>query len=286
MRNIFLLLIIIILASCQKEIDMDYHEVEPLLAIEGRVTNEGVYVLITRTRSMDDPDKGRGIDGATVTVSSDDAEERLVYDATDGRYHSPSGMKGVAGRAYRLKVTLDGRDYEAASVMPQQAAIVSTQFVWQPVLDNGVLMYEMWATDAEPDVRNYFLYRMERRATDPKVRQKQGSDAYRRSTFDDRGSMDGRIYRDIMCLNEEMMDGRDIEDDQLKQVVFDGDTIMLELMAIDRPTFEYYQSLSIGQRMGSNPKTNISGGCLGYFTAGNISRADTVVYYQDSIIRR
>lgn len=286
MRNIFLLLIIIILASCQKEIDMDYHEVEPLLAIEGRVTNEGVYVLITRTRSMDDPDKGRGIDGATVTVSSDDAEERLVYDATDGRYHSPSGMKGVAGRTYRLKVTLDGRDYEAASVMPQQAAIVSTQFVWQPVLDNGVLMYEMWATDAEPDVRNYFLYRMERRATDPKVRQKQGSDAYRRSTFDDRGSMDGRIYRDIMCLNEEMMDGRDIEDDQLKQVVFDGDTIMLELMAIDRPTFEYYQSLSIGQRMGSNPKTNISGGCLGYFTAGNISRADTVVYYQDSIIRR
>jgi hypothetical protein len=192
----------------------------------------------------------------------------------------------VPGRTYRLDVTLDGHQYAASSTMPRQAPIVSTQFIWHSLLDNGMLMYEMWASDPEPDVRNYYWYRVDRRAKDPKVRQKQGTDAYRWSSFDDRGAINARIYRDIMCVNEEMMDGQDIEDDQLKSILFDGDTITLQLMTIDRAMFEYYQSLSVGQRMGANPISNISGGCLGYFAAGSVSHADTVIYNKNIILRK
>lgn len=235
---------------------------------------------------MNDSVKGRGIGGAVVTISSEDGTEQLVYDARDGYYRPASGMKGVPGRTYRLDVTLDGHQYAASSTMPRQAPIVSTQFIWQSLLDNGMLMYEMWASDPEPDVRNYYWYRVDRRAKDPKVRQKQGTDAYRWSSFDDRGAINARIYRDIMCVNEEMMDGQDIEDDQLKSILFDGDTITLQLMTIDRAMFEYYQSLSVGQRMGANPISNISGGCLGYFAAGSVSHADTVIYNKNIILRK
>lgn len=286
MRNLYILLLLLLTLSCQKEIELDYRDIEPVVSIEGRVTNEQVYVLITRTRSMNDSVKGRGIGGAVVTISSEDGTEQLVYDARDGYYRPASGMKGVPGRTYRLDVTLDGHQYAASSTMPRQAPIVSTQFIWQSLLDNGMLMYEMWATDPEPDVRNYYWYRVDRRAKDPKVRQKQGTDAYRWSSFDDRGAINARIYRDIMCVNEEMMDGQDIEDDQLKSILFDGDTITLQLMTIDRAMFEYYQSLSVGQRMGANPISNISGGCLGYFAAGSVSHADTVIYNKNIILRK
>lgn len=286
MRNLYTLLLLLLTLSCQKEIELDYRDIEPVVSIEGRVTNEQVYVLITRTRSMNDSVKGRGIGGAVVTISSEDGTEQLVYDARDGYYRPASGMKGVPGRTYRLDVTLDGHQYAASSTMPRQAPIVSTQFIWQSLLDNGMLMYEMWATDPEPDVRNYYWYRVDRRAKDPKVRQKQGTDAYRWSSFDDRGAINARIYRDIMCVNEEMMDGQDIEDDQLKSILFDGDTITLQLMTIDRAMFEYYQSLSVGQRMGANPISNISGGCLGYFAAGSVSHADTVIYNKNIILRK
>lgn len=286
MRNLYILLLLLLTLSCQKEIELDYRDIEPVVSIEGRVTNEQVYVLITRTRSMNDSVKGRGIGGAVVTISSEDGTEQLVYDARDGYYRPASGMKGIPGRTYRLDVTLDGHQYAASSTMPRQAPIVSTQFIWQSLLDNGMLMYEMWASDPEPDVRNYYWYRVDRRAKDPKVRQKQGTDAYRWSSFDDRGAINARIYRDIMCVNEEMMDGQDIEDDQLKSILFDGDTITLQLMTIDRAMFEYYQSLSVGQRMGANPISNISGGCLGYFAAGSVSHADTVIYNKNIILRK
>lgn len=286
MRNLYILLLLLLTLSCQKEIELDYRDIEPVVSIEGRVTNEQVYVLITRTRSMNDSVKGRGIGGAVVTISSEDGTEQLVYDVRDGYYRPASGMKGMPGRTYRLDVTLDGHQYAASSTMPRQASIVSTQFIWQPLLDNGMLMYEMWATDPEPDVRNYYWYRVDRRAKDPKVRQKQGTDAYRWSSFDDRGAINARIYRDIMCVNEEMMDGQNIEDDQLKSILFDGDTITLQLMTIDRAMFEYYQSLSVGQRMGANPISNISGGCLGYFAAGSVSHADTVIYNKNIILRK
>lgn len=286
MRNLYILLLLLLTLSCQKEIELDYRDIEPVVSIEGRVTNEQVYVLITRTRSMNDSVKSRGIGGAVVTISSEDGTEQLVYDARDGYYRPASGMKGVPGRTYRLDVTLDGHQYAASSTMPRQAPIVSTQFIWQSLLDNGMLMYEMWASDPEPDMRNYYWYRVDRRAKDPKVRQKQGTDAYRWSSFDDRGAINARIYRDIMCVNEEMMDGQDIEDDQLKSILFDGDTITLQLMTIDRAMFEYYQSLSVGQRMGANPISNISGGCLGYFAAGSVSHADTVIYNKNIILRK
>jgi hypothetical protein len=134
----------------------------------------------------------------------------------------------------------------------------------------------MWATDPEPDVRNFYWYRMERHSVNADARRKQGNDPYRWNVFDDRGSRDGRIYRDIHCMMDVSEDEPD--EDNLKSVLFEGDTITFQLMTIDRPTFDYYQSLSTGQRMGANPISNIKGGCQGYFVAGNVTRSDTLYY--------
>ena len=44
MRNTtIIILLLAFLASCEKEISIDYHEVEPMVVIEGRVTTSVVY---------------------------------------------------------------------------------------------------------------------------------------------------------------------------------------------------------------------------------------------------
>ena len=275
-RNLYILTILLLTVSCQKEIDLDYNEIDPVVCIEGRVTNEQMYVLVTRSRSMEDPVHNLGIQGATVTISTPDRSEQLVYDPRDGYYHSPTGWKGEVGQTYTMQVTLNGQQYEAVSTMPPAAPIESTQFVWQPVMKNKLLIFTVWATDPEPDVHNFYWYRMERRSVNPDARRKQGNNTYRWNVFDDRGSRDARIYRDIHCMMDKSEDEPD--EDNLKSVLFEGDTITFQLMTIDRPTFDYYQSLSTGQRMGANPISNIKGGCMGYFVAGNVTRSDTLYY--------
>ena len=45
----------------------------------------------------------------------------------------------------------------------------------------------------------------------------------------------------------------------------------------------YFRTLNSGQGGGANPISNITGGCLGYFTAASISRSDTLIYHPEEV---
>ena len=271
-----ILCVLVTLTACKKEIDMDYREVAPLVMIEGRVTNEGISVLITQTRNMNDSVRGKGLAGADVYIESEGVSEKLQYDASSGYYLSPSGMKGQTGKTYRMMADFKGNHYEASSTMPPLAVITSTQFKWQPILNDRMLFFCFQATDPQPDQLNYYWSRMDRKTTNPWLLEHANlSEAYRWTVFDNRGAVPGILLRDIMCMSEKKAEKN--EEDDRRQLLYDGDTVTLTLMTIDRSTYEYFKSLQSGQRGGANPQSNITGGCLGYFTAGNISRANPIV---------
>ena len=271
-----ILAVLVAITSCKKEIEMDYREVAPLVMIEGRVTNEGITVLITQTRNMNDSVRGKGLAGADVYIETDGVSEKLLYDPSSGYYLSPSGMKGQTGKTYRMTADFAGNRYEASSTMPPAAVITSTQFKWLDFMNDRMLFFCFQATDPQPDQLNYYWCRMDRKTTNPWLLEHANlSEAYRWTVFDNRGAVPGFILRDIMCMSEKKAE-KDEEDDR-RQLLYDGDIVTLTLMTIDRSTFEYFKSLQSGQRGGANPKSNIAGGCLGYFTAGNVSRANPVV---------
>lgn len=279
-KFLYLIIYILALTGCEREIDIAYHEMEPMVMIEGRVTNEGTEVLITKSRSMTDSVKGRGLPEAEVIVSSEGAEEHLSFDAATGYYRSD--LQGVPRQTYRLSVVFEGKHYEATSYMYPPAPFISTEFLWQPIMQERLLAYEMWSVDPEPDVRNYFWYRMDRISHHTHFKDKPVTDAYRWNVFDDRGCPPGVIYHDIMCMSEQMAE--DDEQEDWNDILYEGDTITLRLMTIDQPTYDYFHSLMMGQRSGANPLGNISGdACLGYFTAAYITHADTVVFRYDLV---
>ena len=268
------------MTACEKEISFDYDEVEPLVMIEGRVTNEGTEVLISRTRSVYDPVKPKGLRGAEVVVSTDAEQERLTYDEATGYYRSP--LKGRPGTTYRLTVELEGRHYEATSLLYPPAPLTGAEFLWQSINQERMLAYELWAKDPQPDVRNYYWYRVDRTSLHPHFANRTTREAYRWNVFDDRGCPPGLVVRDVLCMSE-----RTAEDDEKEDwddILYEGDTVTLRLMVIDRATYDYLHSLRTGQRNGANPAGNISGdNCLGYFTAASVTHADTLVFSYDAI---
>ena len=277
-KSILALLLLLYLSSCEKDIDIDYPTSAPLTTIEGQVTNEGMDVAITRTRPVEEPLPSPGIPGAQVTITSGNTTEMLTYDPVTGHYHSST--PGIPGETYRLDIDFEGTHYESSSTMPSPTAIISTAFVWQNILDERLLAFEVWAKDPEPETRNYYWYRMDRRSAHPHGKAKQTTGAYRWNVFDDRGNPPGRIYRDIICMTEKMAE--EDEEEQWDRILYDGDTIRFQLMAIDRPTYDFFRSLTVGQNGRANPVSNIKGGCLGYFTASSITRAEEVIYHAPS----
>ena len=280
MRKIlYFILTILALTACKKEIPFDYHEVEPLVVVEGRVTNEGASVLITRSRSVADSVRARCQQGAVVTISADGSSTTLPYDAATDSYRS--SMTGIPGTTYQLDVLFDGHHYEASAFMPAAAPILSADFYWMSVMDERVLVYELWATDPYPDERNQFWYRVDRISHHPHLEGKSKTEPYRWGVHEDRGSPAGKVFFDIMTVSEKAMDEDD--EDNWKSILYDGDTITCQLMTIDRPVYDYFSSLRAGQSGGANPASNISGGCLGYFTAGSVTRTDTIVFRRSSV---
>ncbi|MBR1934023.1 MAG: DUF4249 domain-containing protein [Prevotella sp.] len=270
----------LLLTACKKEIDFDYHEAEPIVVVEGRVTNEGTEVLLTRTRQVEDSVRGQGLSGAAVVVTdAAGTHHPLSFDPATATYRSP--LVGTPGQTYTLSIDFEGRHYEGTSTMPQAAPIVSAQFLWQPVLQERLLVYEVWAHDPEPDERGYYYYRLDRRSPHPHFRGKPQRDAYRWNAFDDRGNPPGLVYRDVMCMSEKMAE--EDEEDNWKRILYEGDTITFQLWTVDRPTCQYFQSLAAGQSGGANPVSNMQGGCLGYFTAASITRADTLIFSYDLV---
>ncbi len=276
----FLLSLAFVLTACQKELDFEYHEINPVVVIEGRITNEGAEVLLTLTRSVEDSIRGKGQPNASVVITAPRIEEHLSYDPETGFYQS--NIKGIPGTTYHLEVNYDGKHYEGSSTMPYPATIVSNKFQWITVLTERLLVYQVWAQDPNPDDINYFQYRMDRYSTSPRV--KEPYRKYRGQVMDDRGNPPGMVFCDIHCFMELMTEEEfDDVEEFWDAILYEGDSITFQLATIDRPVFDYYQSLMTGQSVGANPMSNLSGGCQGYFSAQSITHAKPVIFTYDGI---
>jgi hypothetical protein len=275
----FFLVFLSLLFACKKEIDFDYNEIDPIVIVEGRVTNEDMSVVITKSRSVLDSVKGRCLTGADVVIACEGTKTVLPYDAAHGCYYSP--LTGVPGKTYTMTVDFEGQHYEATSTMTAPAPILTVEFLWQPVMKERLLAYELWGVDPEPDVRNCFWYRMDRTFHHPHFVEHKPTGAYRWSVFEDRGNLPGKLSLDVMCMSERAAE--EDKEENWKGILYEGDTVTFQLMTIDRPTYDYFSSLRAGQSGGANPRSNITGGCQGYFTAGSITHADTLVFRYDIV---
>ena len=263
------------LVSCEHEIDFDYPVAESVLVFEGRISNEDLFVQISHSRPMADSTKNHFISDARVWIVCDDgSEEQLVYDERGKCYISPSGLVGIPGHTYQMRATVEGRDYHATATMQPPAPLDTTYFRWVKVLSERIFFVCLKGTDAYPDdrMKNYYLCRLMR-----------DGEVFRWNPRSGRSSVNGTYEYDILCSSEKEIDKG--EGEYNDKPLIDGDTIIVELMSLDRHCWSYFQSLVYIQSTNANPISNIEGeGAQGIFMAANISRGDTLVFNKKEVL--
>lgn len=234
--------------SCEKVIDLELKNAEPVIVIEGTISNqsENHFVRISKTIPFDKPTTFNGFKGAQVTLTSSAGLSQPFTEIANGVYRSPR-FRGTPGITYTLEVLAEGKVYTAKSTMPFPVIPDSIGFKILSFLGDSNIYPTIYYRDP-PKVQNQYRYIL-------KINSKPQGDV----VFEDRFN-DGNTVSDVVIY-----DGKD----DIKP----GDIIDIEMQCIDRNVFKYFFSLSQINGNGgapvapANPDSNFNNGALGIFNA-------------------
>lgn len=249
------------LTACEKEIDFDYIDIEPLTVIEAELTPEGSVVAITRTTPMDEPMNRTRLTDATVTLTDLDTDSiiTLTPDA-DGNYVDPT--PGTVGHRYRLSVERAGALHQAETIMFGPVEIIGAAFNWIAMPYDDVAVFQAQFLDNPSATGDCYWAKIFRNGK-----------IYQWGEMDDRGAVGGVATFFTMTSRK----NTDEEDDDT--VLYDGDTVTFTVCPITRAMHGYLEALasdSNGPAMFTGPR------CLGYFVASSPT-STTIVFHPDEI---
>jgi hypothetical protein len=198
-----------------------------------------------------------GVSGASITITDSTSGLRdVLTETTTGCYTTHSIVQGIHGHTYLLNVSLNGMTYTSSSTMPQPVALDSVTF------DNQTKnTIRAVANYQDPiGVVNFYKYSLVINGVfDPRFQ-----------TFEDRLS-DGRYIRDKI----------DADTSEIKL----NDLVQLSLVGVDKNVYTYlneaediaYNNAQLAAP--ATPVSNITGGCLGYFSAQTVSSKKKIVKF-------
>lgn len=238
-----------ILTSCEKEIEFHYHDIQPQLVIEGNITQTATHVTLSPTTPMDEPFTEVRLTDAAVTVT-DITQGNVIglQPDADGIYASPT--PGIPGHSYRLDVTREGHTYSATCTMPHAIELLALEFQWIKMPYDHVAVLQVTFSDP-PSAGDHYWVRLTR-----------NGQAYMWSVIDDSASVNGIIDEVIMTSR------KDTDEEDAKDVLFDGDVVGVTVAPISREMADYLHALSTssnGPRMFTGPF------CLGYFLTAPVA---------------
>ena len=236
--------LLILFSSCEKEIEIDYRQVEPIYVVEASVSNNGMQARVSMTNDMDNNTTTSDIDGATVTITGDDGTSETLPYVGNGIYKAM--VFGIPGVEYRIDVEIDGHHFTSTSTMQKMPELNEFHFMWQKIMQQKYLMAELLFQDI-PNEDNWYFVHLYRNNT-----------GFRWGVKRDDRDPDGELQQ-LFSFAREGSDDKDM--------LHEGDRLHLELRAIDQRTYDYFYSMQIMDYTGTNPIQNFTGGCLGYFSA-------------------
>lgn len=259
-RLLTLALLVTLISSCEKVIDIPLKNSAPQLIIEGNITNVAVSptVNISRSVKFTDPNSFPGVSGAVVKISSSSGSVFNLTETSPGKYTYPP-LIGRPGRTYTLQVDVDGKTYKAVSIMPNPVLLdsvsIDEQSFGKEITKNMVVYY----TDP-PDVKNQYRFILYVNGTQVK------NVFARNDLFNDDSVVRVVLYQDDIKLKA-------------------GDRVDIDMECIDPQIYTYWFTFSKqdGNGMGNastaptNPPNNFDSEVLGYFSAHTLQRKSAIV---------
>lgn len=258
MKNInfvFLPVIILsmLLSSCQKVIDVKLNDSTPVIVIEGEITTvRGPYqVTITQSKNFDENNTFDGRADGVVTIRDLTSGTTEVLANRGGGAYQTTNLLGVLGHSYLLTVVLDKKTYTATSTIPAKAVRIDRLYAKRFSLDNSdIFMVPQFKDPVGKG--NYY-----------RIRQWVNGTLIKGSYVRSDEAADGFTYDTQLYYGTGKDDGN--------VLINEGDRMTAELQSVDKGVYDYFRTLNttINQEAAtpSNPLSNISGGALGVFNA-------------------
>lgn len=259
MKNItaFIVLysIIVVFSSCTKTITPPLNNTTQLVIVGTVSDTTGPYhVSISKTADFYSDNVYPAVSGATVVITDVTANVTdILTEASAGDYITHV-ITGTPGDSYQLKVILNGKTYTALSTMPKPVLLDSVTVDYD--VSNNIRPVANYQDPANQ--KNYYKYSM----------QKNGVHVNHFQTFDDRLS-DGRYIRDNLDCDT--------------GTFHHGDMVKVSLVGLDAGAFNFLKEAEAVAYDNANlaapatPISNITGGCIGYFSAQTVSSKTTAI---------
>lgn len=255
------IIIVLFLSSCEKVIDVNLNDAEKKYVVEGFLSNQtaGAEVRVSQTKDFDDTNDFNGISGAVISLTNSIGDSFTFTEQSPGIYKTVS-FSGSPGVAYTLTVSIDSNFFAASSTMPP---LVLLDSIFTSEINFG------------GEVQKNITVRY----NDPVG----FGNSYRFVAFVN-GVKEDHVY----VHSDDLDDGNtvtldlvnfDDDDNELKT----GDLVQVDMQCIDEAVYKYWYSLSqleegAGQSATpTNPVSNFSGGCLGYFSAHPVTTKTIIV---------
>ncbi len=255
----YILITIITLASCESVIEPDLKDIESQLVIEGVITNEAgpYYVKLSKSTNFTTSSIFNGVENAQVIITDDSGIIDTLTMSEPGIYIT-SKITGTPNVNYTLKVIAEEKEYNSQCTMPSFTKLDTLLIFKQSLGATTIRFVNTFYTDPA-GVENYYRYKT---AENNKV--KQGV-----SITNDQFS-DGIIAQNTVSVYPEIPGESHL-----------GDTINVAFLCIDKSEYDYFFGLAQASggngAVPANPKSNISGGCLGYFCAHTIDKRSIIL---------
>lgn len=262
MKNLVSIILISLIGfSCQKEIDVDLNETNPVIVLEGSYSSEDslVTLKVSLTSSYFDANPSPSIDNLSPAIIDGNGVSTPLVSLGDGLYILSNYVPNY-NSIYTLSVDYNGQIFSANSTLPSPVALEDITYEYTPGFFGSGEGYIPYLNFQDPlALVNYYVVQL---------------------------SLNEKNYdglSDFILQDDRLSDGnfvsRPLFSDPLYQL---GDTVGMELRSIDEFTYDYIteaQTIADGGSSAApaNPKSNWNNGALGYFSAYSKSNKSVII---------
>jgi hypothetical protein len=258
-KLVVIVLLSFLATSCKNVIDLKLNNAQPLLVIEGNLTDQigPQVVTISSSIPLENTAVYPPIKGAVVKLTDYNGITRTLTERAPGVYSSSSFI-GRYNQSYTLNVTVNGQNYTAISTMPQKVALdsvaLSIQHFANKTSKTLIIFY-----DDPPAVPNQYRFVL---------------------------SVNGVQIKQVFTRNDQFNNGRSVQ-----QLLFQddielqsGDRVDIEMQCIDAQMYTYWYTFTQQRANGfnsttpTNPPNNFNtDNILGYFSVHTSQHKNIII---------
>lgn len=236
--------------SCEKVIDIPLDDADRKVVVEAVFRDEpgANYVVLSKTGSVYDDSNFEKISGATVFITDGSGTSTYLGElpGEPGKYNHPT-FAVAPNTNYSLTVYTSTDTFTSAS-----------QTFYKPMIDSLTYIEQLGSFGFGTDTTYLVFFNF----TDD-----ENAENYYRVRAWVNGAADQNLY----VSNDELFNGQVYTQPLFATTVEKGDTVLVELLSIDKANYTYFFTLSSSgggdpfSPTPSNPVSNMENGALGYF---------------------